>query len=141
MLAAITAVGAAFRFYNLAWGAPYYHFHMDEHFVLGPANLLRSDPRAAAMGPKFFMYGPVMMQLINIVRAAYEGLAHPLNLAVPRDEVTYLVLSRGIAALFGTATILVVYAIGARISGRLAGLLSAFFLAFAVLHLRDSHFA
>ena len=59
-------------FYNLAWGAPSYHFHMDEHFVLGPANVLRRDPHAAAMGPKFFMYGPVMMQLINIVRAAYE---------------------------------------------------------------------
>jgi hypothetical protein len=33
------------------------------------------------------------------------------------------------------------HVIAARIGGRLAGLLSAFFLAFAVLHLRDSHFA
>jgi hypothetical protein len=141
MLAAITAVGAAFRFYNLAWGAPYYHFHIDEHFVLAPANTLRTDPRAAAMGPKFFMYGPVMMQIVNVVRGAYEALSHPLDLAVPRDEVTYMVLARAIAAAFGTATIVVSYAIATRIGGRLAGLLSAFFLAFAVLHLRDSHFA
>jgi hypothetical protein len=141
MLAAITAVGAAFRFYNLAWGAPYYHFHMDEHFVLGPANTLRTDPRAAAMGSKFFMYGPVMMQIINFARSVYEAVSHPLDLAVPRDEVTYMVLARGLAAAFGTATIIVSYAIAARIAGRLAGLLAAFFLAFAVLHLRDSHFA
>ena len=141
MLAAITAVGAAFRFYNLAWGAPYYHFHMDEHFVLGPANTLRTDPRAAAMGPKFFMYGPVMMQIINVVRGVYEALSHPLDLAVPHDEITYMVLARAVAAAFGTGTIVVAYAIAVRIAGRLAGLLAAFFLAFAVLHLRDSHFA
>jgi hypothetical protein len=141
LLAAIVAAGAAFRFYNLAWGAPYYHFHMDEHFVLGPADVLRRDVRAAAMGPKFFMYSPLMMYLINIVRGVYEALFHSLDLTVPRDQVTYMVLSRAIAATFGTATILVVYAIASRIAGRVAGLLAAFFLACAVLHLRDSHFA
>ena len=141
MLAAIVAVGAAFRFYNLAWGAPYYHFHMDEHFVLGPADTLRRDVRAAAMGSKFFMYSPMMMYLINIVRGGYEALFHPLDLTVPAHQVTYMVLSRAIAAAFGTATIVVVYAIATRIAGRVAGLLAAFFLACAVLHLRDSHFA
>ena len=141
MLTAIVAVGALFRFYNLAWGAPYYHFHMDEHFVLGPADTLRRDVRAAAMGPKFFMYSPMMMYLINVVRGGYETLLHPLDLTVPTDQVTYMVLSRSIAAAFGTATILIAYAIAARIAGRVAGLLAAFFLACAVLHLRDSHFA
>ena len=133
--------GAAFRFYNLAWGAPYYHFHMDEHFVLGPADTLRRDVRAAAMGSKFFMYSPMMMYLINIVRGAYEALVQPLDLTVPGNQVTYMVLSRAIAAAFGTATIVVTYAIANRVAGRVAGLLAAFFLACAVLHLRDSHFA
>jgi hypothetical protein len=141
MLAAITAAGAAFRFYNLGWGAPYYHFHIDEHFVLGPADLLRRSTRDAAMGPKFFMYSPLMMYLINIVRAGYEAVAQPLDLTVPRDQVTYMVLARSIAAAFSTATIPVAYAIAARIAGRAAGLLAAFFLACAVLHLRDAHFA
>ena len=141
ILAAIVAAGAAFRFYNLAWGAPYYHFHMDEHFVLGPADTLRHDVRAAAMGSKFFMYSPMMMYLINIVRGGYEALVQPLDLTVPQDQVTYMVLSRAIAAAFGTATIVVAYAIADRIAGRVAGLLAAFFLACAVLHLRDSHFA
>ena len=141
ILAAITAIAAAFRFYNLAWGAPFYHFHIDEHFVLAPADVLRRDTREAAMGPKFFMYSPLMMYLINIVRSGYELLFHRLDLAVPRDQVTYMVLARGIAATFGTATVLVTYATAARIAGRGAGLLAAFFLACAVLHLRDSHFA
>jgi hypothetical protein len=50
ILAAIVAVGAAFRFLQPRVGAPYYHFHMDEHFVIGPADTLRRDVRAAAMG-------------------------------------------------------------------------------------------
>ena len=71
----------------------------------------------------------------------YEAVSHPLNLTVPRDQITYMVLGRAISAAFGTATIPLVYAIATRVSGRLAGLLSAAFLAFAVLHVRDSHFA
>ena len=32
-VALATVLGAAFRFYGLGWGAPYFHFHIDEHFV------------------------------------------------------------------------------------------------------------
>ena len=51
-----------------------------------------------------------------------------------------MVLGRAISAAFGTATIPLVYAIGARLSGRAAGLLAAALLACAVIHLRESHF-
>jgi hypothetical protein len=140
MLAAITAVGGALRFYALAWGAPYFHFHIDEHFVFMGADLLRKSMRDAALSPKFFMYSPLPMYLLNVVRAIYEAVVHPLNLTVPADEVTYMVLGRGISAAFGTATIPLVYAIGARLLNRKAGLLAAAFLAVSVLHVRDSHF-
>lgn len=141
LLAAVTALGAAFRFYGLTWGTPYYHFHMDEHFVLAPADQLRADERAAAMMPKFFMYSPMMMYLINAARFVFEHLGHPLDLSVPGDEIIYTVLARAIAASFATATIVMAYLIGARIYGRLAGVLSAFLLACTVQHLRDAHFA
>jgi hypothetical protein len=140
VLAAITVVGGALRFYHLAWGAPYFHFHIDEHFVFMGADLLRKSMRDAALSPKFFMYSPLPMYLLNIVRAIYETVGHPLNLTVPQDEVTYMVLGRGISAAFGTATIPLVYAIAARLLNRKAGLLAAAFLAVSVLHLRDSHF-
>lgn len=140
-LAAITALGAVFRFYNLAWGAPFFQFHKDEQFVLSAADMLRRHPHEAAMSAKYFMYTPLLPYFINMARAVYEWLSHPLNLTVPGDEITYLVLARGVSAAFGTATILVVYAVAARMAGRMAGLLAAFFLACAVLHLRDSHFA
>ena len=140
-LTAITVLGAAFRFYGLSWGAPYYHFHIDEHFVLGPADLLRRSPDEAALSPKFFMYSPLTMYLINFVRGAYETFAHSLDLTVPRDQVTYMILGRSVSAAFGTVTIVAVYGIAKHLYGRLAGVLAAFFLAFAVLHIQESHFA
>lgn len=139
-LAVITAVAGAFRFYNLGWGAPYFHFHIDEHYVFSGADLMRRSMRAAAESDKFFMYSPLPMYLVNALRTGYELVAHPLNLTLPQDQITYMVLGRAISAAFGTATIPVVYAIGTRLAGRMAGLLSAAFLAVTVLHLRDSHF-
>ena len=139
-LVLITAAGAALRFYNLAWGAPYYHFHMDEHYVLNGADMLRKSAATAAGSFKFFMYSPLPMYLVNIARSLYGMLRHPLELTSPRDEVTYMVLGRAISAAFGTATIPVAYAIATRVAGRVAGLLAAAYLAFAVIHLRDSHF-
>ena len=74
-LTIITAIGGALRFYNLAWGAPYFHFHMDEHYVFGGADLLRMSMRAAALSGKFFMYGPLPMYLVNVLRWVYGGCA------------------------------------------------------------------
>ena len=42
---AATLLGGAFRFYGLAWGAPYFHFHMDEHLVFQDAYLLAACHR------------------------------------------------------------------------------------------------
>ncbi|PWT80968.1 MAG: hypothetical protein C5B57_11370, partial [Blastocatellia bacterium] len=139
-LATATAVGAVFRFYGLAWGAPYFHFHIDEHVVFSDAYLLARDPHAAAMSAKFFMYSPLPPYLLNGIVRLYEALAHPLDLTVPRDQVTYMVLGRTISATLGTATIPLVYVVARRVGGRLAGILAAFLLAATVIHLRDSHF-
>jgi 4-amino-4-deoxy-L-arabinose transferase-like glycosyltransferase len=139
-LTVITALGGALRFYNLAWGAPYFHFHMDEHYVFMGADHLRNSLREAALSGKFFMYGPLPMYLVNVVRWIYEAVAHPLVLTVHQDEITYMVMGRAISAAFGTFTIPLAYAIGTRVAGRSAGLLSAAYLAFSVLLIRDSHF-
>ena len=94
----------------------------------------------AAESPKYFMYGPLPGYALNLLRGIYETFAHTLDLNVPRDQVTYMVIGRGISAVFGTATIPLVYAVGARLAGRLAGLVAATLLACAVIHLRESHF-
>ena len=132
-VAAATAIGAALRFYGLAWGAPYFHFHIDEHIVFTYANALARDTHDAAMSPKFFMYSPVPMYVLNLLVAAFNAFRHPLDLANPHDEVIYMVLGRAISATLGTATIPLVYLIARRVSGRLAGVLAACLLACAVM--------
>lgn len=141
VLALITVVGAAFRFYHLDWGAPSYHFHIDEHFVTAPADAMRRSMKEAADSPKFFMYSPLPMYLINVVRAMYEWFGHTLDLKSPNDEVVYMVLTRGCSALFATATIPLAYICSTKVAGRLAGLIAAALLACAVLHIQDAHFA
>jgi len=51
------------------------------------------------------MYSPGPSYLLNLVVRIFEAVAHPLNLTVPRDEVTYMVLGRAISATLRTATI------------------------------------
>jgi hypothetical protein len=137
----IVAAGGALRFYDLGWGAPYYHFHIDEHLVFGGADMFTRSAREAAMSPKFFMYSPGPMYVLLVVRKIYEAVtSHPLVLNVPHDEVVFMVLGRAISAAFGTAAIPVVYAVARRISGARAGLLAAALMALGVMHLRESHF-
>ncbi len=140
-LAAITFLAAVLRFAGIRWGAPYFQFHMDEHYVFLGAAKLRVSIQSAVNEYKFFMYPPLVMHLVNIVRWTYEQIAgRALDLTVSRDGVTYMVMGRSLSAIFGTATVPVVYRLGSRVSGRGAGLLAAFLLAVTVLHLRDSHF-
>lgn len=140
IVVAATALGGLFRFYGLSWGAPYFHFHIDEHFVFTGAEMLRRNPDEAAQSAKFFMYSPGPMYLLNVIVSIYEALAHRLVLTVPSDQVTYMVLGRAISATLGTATIPLIYLVGARLGGRLAGAMAALLFACSVSHLRESHF-
>jgi 4-amino-4-deoxy-L-arabinose transferase-like glycosyltransferase len=140
LLVLIVAAGAAVRFYNLGWGAPYYHFHIDEHFVFAGALEIRRDFLNAGEASKFFMYSPLPMYLLIGVKETWEALFGPLNLADKADGITFMVMGRAISAAFGTATIPLVYLIAVRVSGRTAGLIAAALTAAGVLHLRDSHF-
>jgi 4-amino-4-deoxy-L-arabinose transferase-like glycosyltransferase len=136
----ITLAGAALRFYGLAWGAPYHHFHIDEHFVFAGALEMRNDFWNAGLAPKFFMYSPLPMYLLIGLMEIYERVAHPLDLTGLEDGVTLMVMGRAISAFFATATIPLVFLIGRRLGGRTAGLLAAGLLAVTPLHVRDAHF-
>jgi hypothetical protein len=138
-VSAVVALGGLLRFYGLAWGAPYFHFHIDEHFVFVGAERLRVSMEAAATSGKFFMYGTLPMHLLNIAVWIYEWVKGPLVLTAFQDQITYMVMGRAISATMGTATILVVYAIGRRVAGRQAGLIAAALLATSVIHIAESH--
>ena len=80
------------------------------------------------------------MDLLIGLLEVYERIAHPLNVALKQDGITFMILGRSISAALGTATIPLVYLIAERVSGRVAGLVAAALTAAGVLHLRDSHF-
>src|SRR5881296_1659571 len=92
LLLLICGVAAALRFTGLSWGAPYFHFHIDEHFVFQGADMLRRSIREASASPKFFMYGPLPMWILGAVTTMHDRLFGPLVLTVPRDEITYMVI-------------------------------------------------
>lgn len=140
LLGLICGVAAVLRFTGLAWGAPYYHFHIDEHFVFMGADMLRRSLHEASISPKFFMYGPLPMWLLNGIRAVHDWLFGPLALNVKQDEITYMVMGRAISAAFGTACVPLAYVVARRVAGRTAGLIAALLLACAVVQLRESHF-
>jgi 4-amino-4-deoxy-L-arabinose transferase-like glycosyltransferase len=140
LLLLIIAAGGAVRFYNLGWGAPYYHFHIDEHFVFMGALEIRKDFFSAGQASKFFMYSPLPMYILIGVMEVWDAIAGPLDVADKADGTTFMIMGRAISAAFGTATIPLVYLIASRVSGRTAGLIGAALTAAGVLHLRDSHF-
>src|SRR5207245_6683636 len=117
-----------------------FNSHIYEHFVFSGADMLRRSLHEAARSPKFFMYGPLPMWILNGVRAVYERLAAPLVLSNKQDEITYMVMGRAISAALGTACVPLAYAIGRRVGGAAAGLIAALLLACSVVHLRESHF-
>src|SRR5207245_4130976 len=136
----ICGIAAALRFTGLSWCAPYFHFHIDEHFVFAGAEMLRRSLYEAATSSKFFMYGPLPMWMLNVIRDVHDWLFQPLVLTVKRDQVLYMVTGRAISAALGTACVPLVYVIARRVAGRTAGLIAAFLLACAVVHLRESPF-
>src|ERR1700694_2263504 len=103
MLLLICGVAAALRFTGLSWGAPYFHFHIDEHFVFSGADMLRRSLREASLSGKFFMYGPLPMWLLDAVMAVRDRFFDPLVLTLKRDEVAYMVAGRMVSAALSTA--------------------------------------
>jgi 4-amino-4-deoxy-L-arabinose transferase-like glycosyltransferase len=139
LLTLIVAAAAALRFYGLGWGAPYSHFHIDEHFVFVGAYFLRRSMQEAAESTKFFMYGPLPMHLLNGVLWLYQRVEPALDLTVFKDQVTYMVMGRAISASMGTATVLAVFFIARRLANATAGLVAAMLLATTVIHISESH--
>jgi 4-amino-4-deoxy-L-arabinose transferase-like glycosyltransferase len=141
ILVLVVALGAGARFYGLRWGLPY-HFHNDEYVLAQSTESLRTGPSLTqvARDARFHLYPPLLMYLlIGSVRAA-AFLHHPVTPEDPSRVTAYFLLGRLIVAAFGSATLGLVYLLGRRLYCRATGLLAAAFLAFSVLHVRDSHF-
>jgi 4-amino-4-deoxy-L-arabinose transferase-like glycosyltransferase len=146
VLAIVVAAALGVRLWGLSFGLPHVLARPDELFVFGVAfRMLGGDPN-----PNMFDYPGVYLYFVAGLFALYYWWTRLTggvgSVADFRQlfEVAYepfFLLARGVTAISGALTVWVCHAIAAPLFGRAAGLLSAFFLAFAFLHVRDSHYA
>jgi hypothetical protein len=141
LILALIVVGAlAVRFSGLDWGLPY-RFHSDEGHMIQTAEKIRTADSLIELPshePLFFIY-PTFLNHLLLLFAVPLFHVIPFN-ADPASTTLYYLLGRGISATFGASSCVAVYVIGRRAYSGAAGLLGAAFLAFSVLHVRDSHF-
>ncbi len=132
-LAVILLGALALRVYGLRWGLPgRIDLNPDESTVLGIVGRMswqHLDPGAYFYGGFFY---EVCVLVRSILRALRPGIGEP----------SLVLAYRGVSALFGTATVAVLYLLLRRVAPPgPAPLLGAAFLAVMPLHVWDSHFA
>jgi 4-amino-4-deoxy-L-arabinose transferase-like glycosyltransferase len=149
----------------IVWVGTTIEFPSDWRAALDPAlssfNPFYWPPNATSAGiqviqgqPRDFAYGhwPLYLGVASahlLARGAEWGASLPENWTLPRDllnvpgriEFDHLLLvGRVLAALADTVTIGLVYLLGRRLYGPVAGLLASALLALAVLHIQSAHF-
>jgi hypothetical protein len=139
LLVLITLAGGALRVYGLSRGAPF-HFHADEMLALRGAVLLHDAPDAAAQSAKFFVYPVLPKRMLGGLIEAYELVRHPFDLAQPEHAATLMLLGRSISAACSILMIPIAFAIGRRVAGVRAGIVSAVLVAGTVAQVTNAHY-
>lgn len=134
------------RLWGITFGLPHVRARPDELFVIGAAIGMHGGDA----NPRFFDYPGLYLYLVAGLYAIFYGIGRITGQFASAEGFVanfreawapYFLIPRLTAALLGTATVAVVYGIGATLLTRTAGLVSALFLALAFLHVRDSHYA
>lgn len=145
VLASIVVLAAVARFWALDFGLPHTQARPDETFTIDVAlKLLRGElwPRFYDY-PRLYAYAVTLLYLGYYVWGALTERFSTLAEMVaswPTYWAPFFLLSRGLSAAVGTLTVVVVNGIGRHLAGRGAGLIAAFFMSLAFIHVRDSHF-
>lgn len=137
---AILILALGLRFWNLQYGLPWI-LHPDEPTILGPAlriaNVADFDP-----DPRFYNYPSLQIYVLSTclyVEGAFSPGGSWARPALP-DLIGAVRLGRWVTAMFGLATVAVLYAIASRHLSRRTALAAGLFLAVAPLHALDSHY-
>lgn len=125
----ILAAAGFLRFYGLRVGFPF-EYHVDEWFIV---NKTLEMYLTGSLKPPAFDYPSLIFNLL---------LAGAYVVGMFKEPSLYdlYIVGRSLSAVFGTATVGLVYLAGKRAYGERAALLAAAFFAFTVTALRESHF-
>ena len=147
-LGAVLALALALRLWGLAFGLPLVsnlYVRPDESLIVAPAARFFET----AGYPGSLDYPTLLMAVCSALFQAYFGLAHALGWTQAPDMLAdfirqsspYWLIARGVSAVAGTLTTLLVFLIARRLFAPGAALLAALFYATAPLAVRDAHFA
>jgi hypothetical protein len=128
-------VGLALRAWSVAYGLPDL-YHADEPRIVERAVRVHEGD----LNPRFFNWPSLYMYVIAGVYGLVFG-ASPDGVtgAFRGNPSLFYLVGRLVTALFGTATLAVLYLTGRMAYGPAVGLLAAGLLAVDLLHVRDSH--
>jgi len=146
MLALVVLLALGVRVWGIGFGLPYEN-HPDEHQYVQEGLYLLFNRDA---NPHKFNNPTLLKYLLCGEYAALYGFLRITGKIASlsayeqfwygHSDLFYL-MARTTTALCGALTIPLVWKAGRKLSGPIAGLLSAVLLSFAFLHVRDSHFA
>jgi 4-amino-4-deoxy-L-arabinose transferase-like glycosyltransferase len=133
----IVILAAVLRLFPIWFGLPYPHARPDEEVAIGHAlTMLQGD-----LNPHFFHWPSLIFYALAGLFTAATWVHRALQLESGLTSVEQVLLARGFVAVAGTLTVVVLFALGRRVVDTTTGLTAAAFLAVAVLHVRESHFA
>lgn len=146
VLAAIVVAGASVRFWGLAFGLPHTTAQPDEIRTMGAAaRMLGGDLHPGFFNyPSLYLYASAALQGLTCAARVAGGAFGSFQACAaswPTAWEPFFMVGRVLTALAGTLTIVLTWSLGRRLFDTATGLAAAAFLAFAFLHVRDSHFA
>ena len=142
VLAGILVLALGLRIWGIGFGLPY-PYHADEPTYVSAALNLGAGIIGRQPNPTGFsniLFGEYAAYYMTGHLAGLFSSTAVFEQAYRDDPSIFLLLSRLTSALFGAASVIIVYWLGARSNRRVVGLLAALFLAVSFLHVRDSHY-
>ncbi len=142
ILVAIFVLALGLRLWGIGFGLPY-PYHADEPTYVSAALNLGAGIIGRQPNPTGFsniLFGEFASYYLAGRLSGLFSSAAAFEQAYRSDPSIFLLLGRLTSALFGSATVLVLYWLGTRLNRRVVGWLAALFLAVAFLHVRDSHY-
>lgn len=137
ILAGIVIGAALLRLVPIWFGLPYPEARPDEETALAHA----LDVLLGHANPHFFHWPSLIFYLFALALSAASAARRVLGLDPTLTGNEQYLVARAVVALAGTATVWVVYRIARRVDDSATGIVAALFLAVAILHVRESHFA
>jgi len=129
-------IGAGVRLVGIDFGLPCHTARPDEELV---AQSVLHMVAKGSLQPAHWYYPSFFSYLARAAYGVADRVLPPAASSLERLDRLHLT-ARGLSALAGTLTILVVFFLGQRARSARVGLMAAAILALAHLHVRDSHF-